>query len=248
VFSTVQALSEVCHDKSLHLFTLPLLALSDEWHAVVAMSDPTASLAKVPLKTLLLKHRIDALSDGVFAVAMTLLVLELKIPDLDRHASAGDLLQALRPMWPTFYSFVITFILAAIFWELQQSVLNAAREMTRLATFESLATLMFVSLLPFSTGILGRYVSNRAAQGIYFGNMFLIAATIAAHWFTLKRQGSRAAMERQLELKTTFRVYSLTAASLVAVLASLRSITLAQLGFVLVILASRIYQKRALKI
>ena len=68
-----------------------------------------------PAPLTLSKGRIEALSDGVFAIAMTLLVLELKIPDLPKDASQAELLSKLRDMLPHFYSYALTFILAGVF-------------------------------------------------------------------------------------------------------------------------------------
>src|SRR6266478_7181135 len=62
------------------------------------------------------KTRIEALSDGVFAIVMTLLVLQLKVPDLPRHASSRELLAALRQEAPLFLTFLITFVISGVFW------------------------------------------------------------------------------------------------------------------------------------
>src|SRR5512144_3129329 len=75
------------------------------------------------------KHRLDALTDGLFAIVMTLLVLELKIPDLPRNATIQEIGRSLDRDAPVFFSFVITFMFAALFWYLHHAMLNFVREL-----------------------------------------------------------------------------------------------------------------------
>src|SRR4051795_5823288 len=77
------------------------------------------------------KHRMEALSDGVFAIVMTLLVLELKIPDLARNVATRDLGRALAHEGPVFFSFVVTFMFASLFWYLHHVLLNFLTEFPR---------------------------------------------------------------------------------------------------------------------
>ena len=64
---------------------------------------------------LLSKHRLEGLTDGVFAIVMTLLVLELKVPDLPKPVDQAEILHKLGEIGPVFFSFVITFVLAGVF-------------------------------------------------------------------------------------------------------------------------------------
>src|SRR5438445_7772295 len=66
------------------------------------------------------KGRLEALSDGVFAIVMTLLVLDLKVPDLPRHVATAELAQALKHESPLFLTFFITFLISGVFWYLHQ--------------------------------------------------------------------------------------------------------------------------------
>lgn len=128
------------------------------------------------------KHRIEALADGVFAIAMTLLVLEIKIPDLPHSATSAEIWRAVAHEGPVFLSFLITFILAGAFWYLHQSVLRCLSELRGSLLALNIGFLMFVSVLPFSTALLGRHLANTFAQEVYFGNQFALGMLLALQW------------------------------------------------------------------
>jgi uncharacterized membrane protein len=135
------------------------------------------------------KHRVEALADGVFAIVMTLLVLELKVPELPRNVAQAELLRGIRELLPIFFSYFITFMLAAAFWFFHHLYFHFIRHTTRGLCWISLIFLLFVSLLPFSTGMLGHFLKQRVAQYFYFGNQLAIGAALMAHWFYARRNG-----------------------------------------------------------
>jgi uncharacterized membrane protein len=133
------------------------------------------------------KGRLEALSDGIFAIVMTLLVLDLRVPDLPRHAAQYELLGKLRELAPQFFSFTTTFVLAGVFWLFHHMSFHNIRHVTRALVWINVGFLMFVSLLPFSTAMLGRFQSLPAAVMIYFGNQFVLAAFLKLQWLYVKR-------------------------------------------------------------
>jgi uncharacterized membrane protein len=135
------------------------------------------------------KVRLETLSDGVFAIVMTLLVLELKVPDLPRHASSGELGQALRHLLPLFFSFVVTFLISGVFWFLHQVSFHWIHRINRPLMFINLGFLMFVSLLPFSTGMLGHFIGSPVGQLFYFGNALALSLLLNVHWIYARRRG-----------------------------------------------------------
>jgi uncharacterized membrane protein len=135
------------------------------------------------------KMRMEALSDGVFAIVMTLLVLELKVPDLPRQASAAELSRALKPLVPHFFSFLVTFLISGVFWFLHQVSFHWIHKINRPLMFINLVFLMFVSLLPFSTGMLGHFLGNPVGQMFYFGNALALSLMLNAHWIYARRRG-----------------------------------------------------------
>jgi uncharacterized membrane protein len=136
------------------------------------------------------KARLEMLCDGIFAIAMTLLVLELKPPDLPRQASSAEILHALREHGLAFIGFGLSFLLAGQFWILHHVSFNYLRRANRPLALLTIPFLMFVSLLPFSTSMLTAF-SLRQPVGLlfYFGNQFMLALLLAAQWLLASRQG-----------------------------------------------------------
>jgi|SRR5271165_1260515 len=193
------------------------------------------------------KHRIEALADGLFAIVMTLLVLDLRVPDLAHNATAGELAQAIISQWRLFFSFTVTFILAAVYWLLHQRTLRLFQRLNKADAFLGLAPLLFVSLLPYSTATVGRYMGNATATALYFGNQFAIAFFIAWLWFRTRSRAMEPDEAREHKL-VGIRVVALTVASLLAAITALFYTEYAWSAFLIAVLASRGYQKRTAKI
>ena len=133
------------------------------------------------------KARIEMLCDGVFAIAMTLLVLELKVPDVPRPVVPAALWHALGEHRLGFFAFALSFMLAGAFWMQHHVLFHYLSRATRPLALLNLVFLMFVSLLPFSTSMFATYGSGGIAY--YFGNQFILAILLAAHWTLARRQG-----------------------------------------------------------
>src|ERR1051326_4783050 len=136
------------------------------------------------------KGRVEALTDGIFAIAMTLLVLDLKFPEsLPRHIAQPELLEHIKELIPRFISFVFTFFLAGVFWFFHHLVFHFVRHVTRILIWLNVAFLIFVSLLPFSTAMIGQFSIQTVPPLFYFGNQFILAAIIKIQWTYAKKAG-----------------------------------------------------------
>ena len=142
-----------------------------------------------PSGSTLSKFRLEALSDGVFAIAMTLLVLEVKVPDLPRHAPEAEVVAALRSQVPNLLSYFISFMLAGTFWFTQHLAFHFVRHATRALCWINLVFLMFVSLLPFSAALLGHQPASRIAFLVYYGNQFGVSFMLLLLWIYVLRGG-----------------------------------------------------------
>jgi uncharacterized membrane protein len=127
-------------------------------------------------------ERLAALSDGIFGVAMTLLLLDLHVPARELINSEADLRQALLAMTPQLLVYLMSFITLGIFWVGQQTHLNHLERSDRHLTWIHLAFLFSVTLLPFSTRLLTEFIEYRAALLVYWGNIFLFGALLYAGW------------------------------------------------------------------
>jgi uncharacterized membrane protein len=126
-------------------------------------------------------ERLAALSDGIFAVAMTLLVLELRVPvsGVDAHSERA-LLDALRDLVPQFLTYFMSFLTLGIFWLGQHAQLDHFARGNRRLAWIHVAFLCAVALMPFSTSLLADFVHLRLAFALYWLNLFLLGACLFA--------------------------------------------------------------------
>lgn len=126
--------------------------------------------------------RLAALSDGIFAVAMTLLVLDLHVPLVAQVHGERELLAALAALGPQWITYGMSFLTLGIFWAGQQTQLNHLAEGSRDLTWIHLGFLFAVTLLPFSTRLLAEYIQFRTALGLYWLNIFVLGAMLFWSW------------------------------------------------------------------
>jgi len=133
-------------------------------------------------------QRLEAFSDGVIAIAITLLILEVKIP----HVRAGNLAGALGDQWPSYVAYALTFVVIGIMWMNHHRVFELIARTDRGLMFVNLFMLMGIAFLPFPTALLADYVvdggSNaQVAAAIYSATMTLIGLTFLGIWLYLER-------------------------------------------------------------
>lgn len=128
------------------------------------------------------KSRIEALSDGVFSIAMTLLVLKLEVPDVMHIHSNEAMTQELIALEPAFATYVITFLIAGRFWYLHHLTFHFIRNVDGFLLGINLVFLMLVSLLPFSAGLITHLFTHPVSQLFYYGNQLALALLLNLHW------------------------------------------------------------------
>src|SRR5262245_63192323 len=116
-------------------------------------------------------ERIAGLSDGVFAIAMTLIVLEIGVPAADGIRTEADLAAALVKLAPRFLTFLLSFLTLGIFWSGQQTQLNHMARADRHLSWLYLAFLASISVMPFSTGLLAEFFGFRLPVIVYWLNI-----------------------------------------------------------------------------
>jgi uncharacterized membrane protein len=126
--------------------------------------------------------RLAALSDGVFAVAMTLLVLDLRAPAAEAIHSEHDLLTALGALAPRVVTYLMSFMTLGIFWFGQQTQLDRLEKSDRDLAWLHIAFMFAVTLVPFTTGLLSEFIALRAALLVYWGNILLLGVLLYATW------------------------------------------------------------------
>src|SRR3989441_3009385 len=112
-------------------------------------------------------NRIEAFSDGVFAIVVTLLVLDLRVPIVHQRESVGELGHYLVDLAPKFLSWLISFIIVCKFWLNHHHLLAFARHATYGMVWLNSIFLMFQSFIPFPTAMMGEYADNPLAVSLF---------------------------------------------------------------------------------
>jgi uncharacterized membrane protein len=128
------------------------------------------------------KNRIEALSDGIFAIVMTLLILELHVPKLPGTAANVQVTAALFDLWPKFLSYLVAFISLGIFWVAHHIMYHAIRRADRTLLWLNIAFFMFVSLIPFSTSVLNSFPAALIASFLFGVNLALVGWLLFFQW------------------------------------------------------------------
>lgn len=123
--------------------------------------------------------RTEALQDAVFAIVLTLLILEFKVPEL---AAGETLARALLALRPVAISYVLTFINLGVYWVGQHNQFHYIKMADRVFLWINLFFLMFVSLLPFTTALLGRYPDLRLPYAMYGLHLIAIGIIVYGQW------------------------------------------------------------------
>lgn len=134
-------------------------------------------------------ERIAALSDGVFAIAMTLIVLEIGVPEIRGIHTDAELWTALLSLGPRFVTYFLSFLTLGIFWNGQQTQLHHFARANRHLAWIHLAFLASVALMPFSTSFLAEFISFRLALLLYWLNLALLGVILYASWAYARRAG-----------------------------------------------------------
>ena len=153
--------------------------------------------------------RIEALSDGIFAIAMTLLVLDIKVPQVEQ---SGELQHALVELWPEYFAFVVGFFTLLVCWinhhYMFEHIVRSNGTLLLLNGFKALV----VSFTPFATALLSSYIDTEEvglAVAVYTGNFFLMGLTMTGIWCYAQQKGfTRAADEATLRTATRYYIFT----------------------------------------
>ena len=118
------------------------------------------------------KNRLEAFSDGVIAIIITIMVLEMKVPH-------GETPESLRPLLPVFLSYVLSFVYVGIYWNNHHHMLHVSKQVSGRVLWANLHLLFWLSLFPFATGWMGENHFAAWPSALY-GGVLLMAAI--AYW------------------------------------------------------------------
>jgi uncharacterized membrane protein len=182
------------------------------------------------------KGRLEAFSDGVIAIIITIMVLEMKVPH-------GDRLQDLAPLLPVFLNYLLSFVYVGIYWNNHHHMLHTCSVVTGAMLCANLHLLFWLSLFPFATGWMGENHFT-AAPTVLYGVVLLMAAIA---YYLLQQTIIRAQGEGSILKKAVGRDWKGRLSPvlyLVAIVATLRSPWIAQAVYVVAALIWLIPDKR----
>ena len=134
-------------------------------------------------------ERLAALSDGIFAFAMTVLVLDLRVPALDAVHNERDLWHALAALSPRLLMYMMSFLTLGIFWVGQQTQLNHLSASNIRLSWIHIGFLFFVTVIPFSTALLAEFIAYRIALLAYWLNVLCLGAALYLSWGCATKSG-----------------------------------------------------------
>jgi uncharacterized membrane protein len=183
--------------------------------------------------------RIETLVDGVFAIVMTVLVFDLRVPLEDQVAQEG-LLRALGHLAPNLLSYALTFVILGVLWVGHHNQYFYIRRADRVLLWINIFFLMAVSLLPFSAGIFSRYGQDSLSIIAYNSNLILAGLLMFLHWAYATRDNHLLGIKIEPEVRRLVSIRILTPPMLylTAILVSLFSV---QASIVIDILVPIIY-------
>lgn len=133
------------------------------------------------------KSRIETLTDGVFAIAMTLLVLEISVPEISHSSGTEDIVTELSrklfELWPKVLSYVISFVILGIYWIGHHNQFHYIKRSDRILLWITILFLMFVAFIPFSTALLREYGDQQISVIIYGINLILTGLSLYLQWW-----------------------------------------------------------------
>ncbi|QES51107.1 DUF1211 domain-containing protein [Streptomyces venezuelae] len=134
-------------------------------------------------------NRVEAFSDGVFAIVITILVLEIKVPE--EHGS--DLWHGLWAQWPHYAAYVVSFLVVGVMWVNHHTIFGHLRRVDRPLLFLNLLVLMVVSVIPWTTSVLAEHLKDdeaaKVAAILYSAWTVVYALAFSAFWWYVTRVG-----------------------------------------------------------
>lgn len=133
------------------------------------------------------KNRIETLVDGIFAIAMTLLVLDLAVPHLNAPLSNMVIQHALYGLLPSFISLAVSFVLLAMFWNIHHRIYSQIKSVNTTLLWVNMIWLLFIVLVPFSASLNGDYGDFTISDIIFNINMLGIALVLFLNVYIINR-------------------------------------------------------------
>ena len=156
------------------------------------MKPADAKPASTPGEPTSATSRLEAFSDGVFAIAITLLILDVKAPEVGTVTSSANLWHTLAGQWPGYVGYLMSFLVIGITWVDHHLLFNYIRRSDRVLLLLNLLLLMGVAFVPFPTALLSRSLQGKAGQDVaafvYSGTLLASGIAFNTLWWYASRR------------------------------------------------------------
>jgi len=132
--------------------------------------------------TVFTPNHLESLIDAVFAIVMTLLVLDITIPEIAQPSLQAELPRRLLELWPKLYSYSLSFIVLGLFWTFHHRSFHYIKRSDNGLIWLNIFFLMFIALTPFSTSLIGEYRIEKLPLAIYASNLLLVMVMRVIIW------------------------------------------------------------------
>jgi uncharacterized membrane protein len=135
------------------------------------------------------KNRIEALTDGIYAIALTLAVLTIDVDELPPVGTDGQFIDSLAVTFPQILHYAIAFFVLVSFWIAHHRQVNYVSHVDSTFIWLNVVTLFFVALIPFTTDLVGTYTEYSLAVTFYAGNLCMIGLLTTVSWIYIAGKG-----------------------------------------------------------
>ncbi len=178
--------------------------------ASLARPSKENSVSKGPSTRQLSPRRLEALVDGVFAIAITLLVIEISVPIVESTRSA-DLVDALLHQWPSYLSYAVTFFVVGAYWVNHHRMFFLLRGVDHTFLMLNIICLMAIAIIPFPNAVVAEYLTDSHLRGVaaavYGLAMFALAVAFNAVWWYAYWKGLFRKEVDRAKIRKVLRAY-----------------------------------------
>ncbi len=179
--------------------------------------------------------RTISFSDAVIAIAITLLALELEVPQIPESLAAAELPSALLELWPDVYSFVLSFWIIGFYWLAHHRIFHHIRAYDRRMLLINLLFLMWIVLMPFSSSLIGEYEHQQLPVIVYAVHNILASLSLTWLWRHASKDGRfvETDLDPRLVRFANFRAVLIPSVFLLSIGISFISVEIARLSWLL---------------
>jgi len=178
--------------------------------------------------------RILFFSDAIFAIVMTLLILDIPVPDIPRASATAELPGRVLDLWPKFFSYALSFMVIGTYWMAHHGTFRYFRSYDRMIMFLNLLFLLSISFVPFPTALLGEYGEQQFAVVSYAVSLAVPRLLLASvWWYALGRDLLSESLDPRISRYHLARSLAIPALFLLSIIVSFFSVSAAVLSWLL---------------